>query len=97
VTRGDRTFILALSLWVKVFRYKAEWDVYCVFKFRLMSLLLQPFSLAASNIMALTNMLNTTDTGLPEACRTASDFGIALTTSEEFLRQKLAASSHSAV
>jgi hypothetical protein len=53
-----------------------------------MSLLLRPFSLPASNIMAITHVTATSNTGSQQARQIAEDFGVTLTSAYEFLMKK---------
>ena len=55
--------------------------------FRLQQLLLSPFSPAAANLMAMNWAVGTSDTAF-EMGALASEFGISLTTGEQFLRAK---------
>lgn len=50
---------------------------------------LAPFSPAAANLMAINYLAATEDGVVPTACETAAQFGIELTTAEQFLRSKL--------
>jgi uncharacterized protein YbjT (DUF2867 family) len=57
--------------------------------FAIMGALLRPVSPAAANIMTLNYWSATQDGVVPNACETAAEFGIPLTTAEQFLRQRL--------
>lgn len=57
--------------------------------FRLLSVFFRPFSLPASNIMAITHMTATTNTGVTFASETAAQLGVTLTSAGDFLRSKL--------
>ncbi len=58
--------------------------------FRIMSVLLAPFSAAAANIMAINWLLAAENGVIPGAAETAARFGIELTSAESFLSSKLA-------
>lgn len=57
--------------------------------FRVLDLLLTPWSEAAGNIMAINYLSATQDDVVAGAVETATQSGIQLTTAEEFLRSKL--------
>ena len=78
-----------VAIYERVLNQKLRISAMPAFVLKTMTVLLTPLSPAAANIMALNHLSATADGIVTNASRTAAQFGIQLTTAEQFLRQKL--------